>query len=49
MIMGTNRIAREVGAHLLRERPACYTCFDSGLETAAAAEPGKASARQEGI
>jgi hypothetical protein len=37
------------GAHLLRERSACYTCVDSGLDMAAAVEPGAASARQEGI
>jgi hypothetical protein len=36
-------------AHLLREQSACYTCLDYGLEMAAAVEPGRASARQEGI
>jgi hypothetical protein len=36
-------------AHLLREPPACYTRFDLGLDTVAAVELGKASARQEGI
>jgi hypothetical protein len=36
-------------AHLLREPPACYTCFDLGSNKAAAVEPRKASARQEGI
>jgi hypothetical protein len=36
-------------AHLLREQAACYTSSDFGSDKAAAVEPGKASARQEGI
>jgi hypothetical protein len=43
------RLRHASGAHLLRERSAWYTCVDSGLDMAAAVEPGAASARQEGI
>jgi hypothetical protein len=43
------RLRHASDAHLLRERSACYTCIDSGLDMAAAVEPGAASARQEGI